>query len=66
MQLAGCCYTFTCYARNIGLCPHRKNHRLGRWIVIYADIYKHNDRKEPENIITNLHISKKEEIYLTR
>lgn len=32
----------------------------------YADIYKHNDRKEPENIITNLHISKKEEIYLTR
>lgn len=39
MQLAGCCYTFTCYARNIGLCPHRKNHRLGRWIFIVCFIF---------------------------
>ena len=27
-------YTFTCPARNRGLCPHEKNHPLCGWIII--------------------------------
>ena len=34
MQLAGCCYAFTHYARNRGLCPHKKNHQIVWWLLI--------------------------------
>jgi len=35
MQLAGCYYAFTYYARNIGLCPHMKNPRFYRGVPFY-------------------------------
>ena len=33
-RLADRTYTFDVYARTIGLCPHRKYHRLCRWMFI--------------------------------